>query len=158
MIEAFARRPEADVIFGDGKVIDGDGAPLGFSLSASKFSRYRYLLGATMVCQPATFFRKEIYRATDGFNLQNSTCWDGELLLDMSERGATFVHTPQFLANFRLHDASITGSGRMQEAFYSYKNSLFEQRLHRKKRLSDKVLMWVFRIENRLKKALRKKA
>lgn len=68
-----------------------------------------------MVLQQSTFYRREAFHAVGGFNVQNRTSWDAELLLEMAMAGMPLAHVPGYWSVFRIHDQSITGSQRMKD-------------------------------------------
>ena len=67
--------------------------------------------GGCTVIQQSTFIRKDAFRKTGGFNSNNRTSWDGELLIDLGLCNAKFQLIPDVLGNFRLYDGSISGGG-----------------------------------------------
>ena len=68
---------------------------------------------ATRWLQQATFFRREAFRLSPGFNTENRTSWDGELFVSMVHMGATVGYIDADLAAFRIHNESISGTGRL---------------------------------------------
>ncbi len=56
------------------------------------------------------YFRREVFLAAGDFNVCNHTCWDGELLLDMSLAGMRFGRCQENLGLFRLYKGSISGA------------------------------------------------
>jgi glycosyltransferase involved in cell wall biosynthesis len=108
--EAAARYPNAAAIYADGYVADANGVISRHVVSLDPFSARRFVYGGCLVLQQSTFYRAEAFRAVNGFNPENKTSWDGELLLDMALRNMQFVHVPGYWSIFRIHDESITGS------------------------------------------------
>lgn len=103
---------EAQVICGNGVMIDGDGALLR-PIATSRFSLAALGHGAMTFVQQANFFRSRVFTGVGGFNAANRTCWDAELLIDMAVSGARVVNVPDRLGAFRLYGETITGSGRL---------------------------------------------
>lgn len=124
--DAFQRRPRLDVISGCGFFVDAQGRYLK-PIIPSNLNARRYVLGAVTVFQQGTFFRHNYFERVGGFNTDNQTCWDGELFLDMALAGAQFGTIGRDLALFRLHDASITGSGRLNERYAQDCERLFKK-------------------------------
>lgn len=111
----FRAMPAADVIYGNGVLIDAHDAARSW-LRSDPWSIYALTLGVAQVVQPATFFRSSAYDRTTGFNAQNLTCWDTELMVDMALAGCRIMQVMPVLAAFRLHPESISGSGKGRSA------------------------------------------
>ena len=88
-----------------------------------------YAHGEANIIQQATFFRRGVFEKVGGFNVNNRTCWDGELLVDMALAGARFKRTKEVFGAFRIYGDSITGSGRLRESL-----------LRDEKRIKEKIL------------------
>lgn len=116
MVKGFTEMPGSDVICGHGVVLDPTGQPL-YKEFSYRFTLRGGLAGCSTVLQQATFFRASAFRLAGGFNIENSTCWDLELLVDMVLQGARVSLLNEFIGGFRLHDDSITGSGRLAEKY-----------------------------------------
>lgn len=112
--ERFAERPETDVICGNGVLLDERGTVLR-PLRTSRFSLRALAHGAMTFVQQGNYFRREAFARAGGFNVDNRTCWDGELLVDMALAGARVRNVPDRLGGFRLYGETISGSGRMVE-------------------------------------------
>ncbi len=108
---AFQRHPEADVIYGHGYLVDENDAILR-RLRSAPFNLRRALHGAGVIVQQATFFRRDAFRQIGGFNTENRSCWDYELLVDFALAKKVFLRVDRYWGAFRLHPESITGSGR----------------------------------------------
>ncbi len=104
---AFEQHPEADVISGNGHIIDKQGLPVR-RLYSDRFSLWGYLYGGVVLLQQSTFFRARAFEQAGGFNVENRTCWDGELWLDMALAGKRFQRVNGFWSGFRVYDGSIT--------------------------------------------------
>jgi hypothetical protein len=122
----FQRHPEVDLVMGNGKKIDGEGNHLK-DIKARNFSVHRYLHGGTRWLQQSTFFKRETYLSSPKFNLDNRTCWDGELLVNLVNQGAKVGYINSDLSAFRIHNTSISGSGRMMDAYLRDCNRIFRQ-------------------------------
>lgn len=70
-----------------------------------------------MIFQHSTFIRGNFYRKHLSFNEKNTTCWDGEILVDAAIKGARFNRHPIFTALFRVHEDSITGSQKRRDKY-----------------------------------------
>lgn len=59
--------------------------------------------GIIHVCQQTCFFRRRVYEAVGGLNLDLHCVMDGDLWLRMFRHGTTWGHIPRYLAAFRQH-------------------------------------------------------
>lgn len=114
--DVFGRTPDVDVVYGDGWIIDGDDR-VSRHFESTPWGLRRCLYGGVSVLQQSTFFRREVFDRTAGFNTLNVTCWDGELLVDLALAGARFRHVRADWAAFRLHAEGISGSGRLEARY-----------------------------------------
>lgn len=142
---AFKQHPTAGAISGCGYFIDAAGQRIK-PIVPSKFTARRYALGAVTLFQQGTFFKKSAFIEVGGFNKDNKTCWDGELFLDIAMTGKRFFTIPNDVALFRIHDASITGSGRLNEPYARDSERLFSKVFMRNRSHSDKYLMLFARL------------
>lgn len=111
----FSARPDVDAILGNGILINADGK-LRRRVKTSPFNLKTFALSAMTFCQQGHFFRRSAFAASGGFNIENRTCWDIELLVDMALAGTHMVNVPEQFGAFRLYGDTITGSGRLAEA------------------------------------------
>jgi glycosyltransferase involved in cell wall biosynthesis len=112
---AFERRPQADFISGCGYFIDAAGRRMGRVVPTRLRITY-YVYGACTIFQQGTFFKRHCLQRVGGLNGENRTCWDAELFLDFARAGLRHEVIYDELACFRLHESSITVSGRLREA------------------------------------------
>lgn len=113
----FQKRPEVDVLCGAIRIIRSDGLPRLRTEIAERFDPRQFLAGVCVVGQQGTFFRRNAFARAGGFNPKNKTCWDAELLVDLSLTGSRFDVLHRVLGNFRLHSESISGSGRLNAQY-----------------------------------------
>ena len=137
-VEALRRHPEADVVIGHGFIVDAAGKVLRRFRSAP-FTTWRFARGAAVAMQQSTFIRASAFRATAGFNVENRTSWDAELLLDMALAGARVRIVEGDWSLFTLHADSITGTGRLSEAYLADRRRCFRRVAGRNPRPSDRV-------------------
>ena len=135
----FAERPVADVLCGNGMMIDAAGRTIR-PIATSRFSLTAFGHGAMTFVQQGNFFRREAFAAAGGFNAANRTCWDAELLIDMARAGARVVNVPDRLGAFRLYGDTITGSGRLAAQTRIDFARLAEKALGRPPRRSDAIV------------------
>jgi hypothetical protein len=107
----------------------------------------RYLYGGTRWLQQSTFFRREAFQLSRGFNAENRTSWDGELFVSMAQMGANAGYIDADLAAFRIHDASISGTGRLLDAYGEDCRRIFRQIRGRDWRVTDDLIRFFYRIE-----------
>ena len=105
----FSAMPEVDSLHGNGLLIDENGETRR-RIATSPVNMVDFGHGAMTFVQQAHFFRPRVF---PGFNIDNRTCWDAELLVDMAVAGARFANVPDRLGAFRLYGNTITGSGRL---------------------------------------------
>ena len=103
-------------MFGDGLRVDLDGR-VTRKMFSYPWGLRSYLYGGCPIVQQSTFFKKSAFDSTAGFNIENTTCWDGELLVDMALAGARFKDVRHTLGAFRVYANSISGSGRLEEQY-----------------------------------------
>jgi glycosyltransferase involved in cell wall biosynthesis len=105
----FTAMPDVDSLHGNGLLIDEHGTTRR-RISTSAVNMTDFGHGVMTFVQQAHFFRASVF---PGFNIDNRTCWDAELLVDMAVAGARFANVPDRLGAFRLYGDTITGSGRL---------------------------------------------
>lgn len=113
---AFEREPGTDVVYGHGIMVDAEGRGI-CRIFSDRWDLERALYGRCVVVQQGTFYRAEAFERAGGFNEANRTCWDAELLVDLATAGAKFRRIDEAMGAFRIHRASITGSGRLEAAY-----------------------------------------
>jgi glycosyltransferase involved in cell wall biosynthesis len=109
----FALDPGADVVAGHGYFARASGE-LGRPLFSDAWSVRRFMYGACVLVQQATFFRRSAFERAGGFRQSGSLCWDMELWADLARTGARFRSLDAHIAAFRLHDESITGRASLR--------------------------------------------
>lgn len=105
---------------------------------------------SAVMFQQATFFPASAYKDVGGFNIENPTCWDYELFLRFLQRGLKHDVIAEKLAAFRLHETSISGSGRLTQRHYAELDRLFKEVYGRPRGPLDKTLTWILRIQREL--------
>jgi GT2 family glycosyltransferase len=116
VLRYFEKHPDVDVLCCAIRIIDEQGRPSIRRRTPDRIDLRRYAYETCYFWQQATFFRREAFLKTGGFNLSSRTAWDGELVVDMALAGCRFAYTNKLLGDFRIYDDSITGSGRLREA------------------------------------------
>lgn len=136
----FTAHPAASVVCGDGVVINADGRVLRIGRS-STIGRRRSSYRISTTFQPSLFVRAEAFRAVRGFNTENTTCWDGELLVDLAIAGYLSVHSYRLWSAFTLHDQSISGTGRLEVQFERDRLRLFSKAMGRSATMLDRSII-----------------
>ncbi|MDP1663604.1 MAG: glycosyltransferase family 2 protein [Methylobacter sp.] len=142
----FERNPQADVVCGSGFKVDAVDRVIK-RMMPTRFSKRLFIYGAVTLFQQGVFFRKSAFVETRGFNKDNRTCWDGELLLDMAINGRKFGVLYEDVATFRIHETSISGSGRLVELYRNDCNRLFMKAMRREMNVLDRLLIPIYRLE-----------
>ncbi len=112
----FLANPSCGLLSGGAYRVRADGTPLPIiprAYTLGKRSSYRRMLfyGQDGVWQPATFWRADVYRATDGVDAALKYVMDRDLYLKML-RITKMGRLPLILAAFREHDQSKTTTMR----------------------------------------------
>lgn len=137
--EVLQANADNDVVYADGWIIDEDDRIIRH-FESTQWGLRRYLCGGVNVLQQSTFFRRVAFDRTSGFNAFNTTCWDGELLVDLALAGATFRHISADWSAFRLHHGGISGSGRLEVQYEEDQRRFVARALGRGPRPIDPVL------------------
>jgi glycosyltransferase involved in cell wall biosynthesis len=113
-VSAMQLRRRADLIFGHSYIVDQNGKTVRRSRSVP-FTLRGYAYGSVVVMQQSTFFRRAAFEGVGGFNESNRVSWDGELLVDIAQRGGRLEMADDFWSIFAIYPNSITGSGKFQQ-------------------------------------------
>lgn len=97
------------------------------SVTPSRMTLNSCLYGACTVFQQGTFFPAAMFHQIGGFNTNNRTCWDGELFADFLAAGYPHTVISGALAVFRLHEDSISGTGRLEKAYRDERKRIFKK-------------------------------
>jgi glycosyltransferase involved in cell wall biosynthesis len=139
MAEALSKDPRLDVVYSNGRVLDADGNFIKRIYSARRFTAALHARGLATLVQQASCMRTAKLRAVGGFNKANRTSWDGEAFFDIALAGGRFARIWDEWGVFRLHPGSISGSGRLTEAYRSDCARLFERAFGRQASLRDRL-------------------
>jgi glycosyltransferase involved in cell wall biosynthesis len=139
VVSEFRRQPEVDVVSGHCLVVNEAGRVLRRSFS-DPFDLTAFAYGACVLMQPSTFFRRRIFLAAGGFNPDNRSAWDGELIAQMARAGGRFALLERDLSAFRVHPGSISGSRRLDADIVAYQERMFRLIRGRGRRRYDTLL------------------
>jgi glycosyltransferase involved in cell wall biosynthesis len=116
----------------------------------------RHMLNRSAVMfQQTTFFPASAFRKAGGFNIKNTTCWDYELFLKFLLDGLIHEVIPNDLAVFRLHEGSISGSGRLTDCYLNDLDRIFTDVCGRQRNLLDKCLTYCLRLKREASRRLK---
>lgn len=146
----FHKNSKVDVVSGNCFIIDTNDKILRKCFS-DKFSKLMYAYIEATLIQPSTFFKKECFDKTNGFNINNHCCWDDELFVEMGINCSIFHNTNDFLSCFRLHSKSITSTKLLYDIKKQYNDRKFLRIMARKKNLIDILLKGFFKIIKNIK-------
>ncbi len=138
-VSAFESHRDADIVVGHGYIVDGDGNVVRHFRSAP-FTPWRFAHGAAVVMQQSTFFKASAYKLTGGFNIENRTSWDAELLLEMGLAGAKVKVVEDDWSVFAIYADSISGSQRMADESLVNHRRYFEMVMGREQRPADALM------------------
>lgn len=141
----FIAWPDIDVISGGAYVIDENGIK-NRRLWSDPVNRLGLANGGSLLIQPSTFFRRTAFLKTTGFNPENLSNWDGELVVDMFDAGARFRQVNQALSGYRVHKESITGSAKLNSRIQEYGRRMYTRLTGREPGFEARVLTQFFRI------------
>lgn len=75
-----------------------------------------YGLGLSFLFQQSVVIRTSASQNL-WFNVENRSCWDGEFFVDLMLNDNKVVGADWIIGEFRVHDDSITGSGRLEKIY-----------------------------------------
>ena len=145
----FQQHPECDIAFGNGRIVNGKGEQLRH-VKARDVTVRRFFCGGSRWLQQSTFFRREAFLRSPKFNIENRTCWDGELFVNLVNQGAVAGYIGEDLAGFRIHRSSISGTGRMLQVFREDFSRIFRDIQRRNWSLRDDLWQFLYRSEGAL--------
>jgi len=108
VVSFISKYPNYDFYYGRG-FMSYDSFENRFKVYSDKFNLNSYRLKAIAIFQQSTFIKSSIFKKIKGFNEENRTHWDGELLVDLALAGATFKRHPFYTGFFRIHQDSLSG-------------------------------------------------
>lgn len=142
----FVGHPEYDLAMGNGYIVDSNGRRVKH-IKARDFTVRRYCYTGTDWLQQSTFFRRETFLRSERFNVENRTCWDGELFVNMVSLGARVGYIDDDLSCFRIYESSITGSARMKGQYRKDLTRTFARYQGHSWGLREELLRQIYRIE-----------
>jgi GT2 family glycosyltransferase len=108
VVRAFEDDPAVDVVHGDGVIVDAGGAPLR-TYRYRRFPSARSLLASPVgPCQPATFFRRALFRQVGGVRTDLHWAMDYDLWLRIWPAARGIRYLPRTLAFQTFHHGAKT--------------------------------------------------
>jgi glycosyltransferase involved in cell wall biosynthesis len=143
--EYFKTRGLQNFVTGQGHTEDSTGRQT--KIRPRPLSLQNMLHRSAVIFQQGTFFPATAYKEVGEFNVSNATCWDYELFLMLLLKGLKHEVIPQDLAVFRLHEGSISGSGRLTEQYLKDLDKLFAEVYGRERGMADRLLTQFLRVK-----------
>jgi glycosyltransferase involved in cell wall biosynthesis len=110
VLEFVQANPDADVVYGGWDYVDAAGQHLR-RMSAIPFDRRILVQQGCYIGSTACFYRRKTTIAEGHLlDIDFGYCMDGEYYARLASLGKQFRHIPKVLADFRLHDQSISQS------------------------------------------------
>lgn len=109
VVDFFADNPSADLVYGNLDFIDEKGVRR-FTLIYPEFSWKRFVgANCSMIGQPAAFWRRSLLEKVGLFDESMKMAADFDFFI-RAGRSGKLMYTPDVLAAFRTHSASLTSS------------------------------------------------
>jgi len=104
-VDVFRLHPETGLLYGDAQYCDPSGNVIGkYRTEAFNFNKLAWF---NFICQPSTFFRKEVYVAVGGLDMDLHYAMDLDLWIRIGKRFPC-QYLPEYLSRYRLHETSKT--------------------------------------------------
>lgn len=101
----FIDHPETGLVYGDAHYCDAAGTVIGrYRTEAYEYAKLAWF---NFICQPSTFFRKEVFDTVGGLDDTLQFAMDYDLWVRIGKR-FTCRHLPVSLSMYRLHESSKT--------------------------------------------------
>lgn len=140
IVREFQNDPQLGIVYGNGIIANAQGTPIKRFFS-DKFSLKGFTLGRVVICQQATFYTREAYQKVGGFNINNHTSWDAELMVDFAKKNIPMKKINTALGVFTYHAASITGSQLLKDESFQNHERIFEKITGRPRTKLDRYLL-----------------
>ncbi len=108
--EAFAQRPEAALVYGEGWYIDEAGQPIEPCRFVRRRFDRRYLVNRDPILQPAAFWRRSLWQQVGPLDESLRWVFDWEWFI-RAHAQAAFHYLPRDLALYRIQPAALTRTG-----------------------------------------------
>ena len=98
--------PAVDVAYGNMYWVDARWKHHRRATPDAIHAAWAYLYGGATLQQPATFWKRELYRHCGEIDASYQFAYDTDLFVRFALRGARFKHVNRFVASFRIHPQS----------------------------------------------------
>ncbi|MCK4386478.1 MAG: glycosyltransferase [Candidatus Pacebacteria bacterium] len=119
----FKENPGVDLIYGDGRIINGKAKTTKISLQPQGTLK-KLLEGDCFIFQPSSFFTKKILTNVEFLNENLHYAMDYDLWIKIFKQGRA-LHFAKLLSNFRIWENSKSGS--QQKQFLSDRKKIFKK-------------------------------
>ena len=109
-VAALGAHPEAAAVYGEGYHVDEAGRVIE-RYPTEPFDMAR-LAQTCFICQPTVFLRREVVERLGYLDESRKYCMDYDLWIRLAHV-SPFVYLPEYLANTRMHAATITNAQRV---------------------------------------------
>jgi hypothetical protein len=118
------------------------------------FNLRLYAYGGVIVMQQSTFFRRQAFEKVGGFNEENRTSWDAELLVDMALSGSRLAMVDDYWSLYAIYSGSITASLKQNRQYHADRARMFRTITGRDYDRTNKLLFRLARVEKWLRNPL----
>jgi glycosyltransferase involved in cell wall biosynthesis len=127
VLDAFAKHPLADVIYGEGDHLDDQERFV--NRHPTEAFHPRRLLESVIMPQPSVFLRREIIERAGGLDESLHYCLDYEYWIRLAGLGVRFQYIPRVLSGTRMHGSAKTVALRL--AMHEEINDMLRRQLGR---------------------------
>lgn len=138
LLDVFTAASAPDVLVTAVDLVDAAGSRLQ-RLRPTPFTARGYAFGRVYAPQQGTFLTRRALELAGGFNVDNRTCWDAELLVDVALAGGIIATQSTVRGCFRLHKGSITGSQVMRKQYERDQDRIFAKVVGRPPHALDRL-------------------
>jgi glycosyltransferase involved in cell wall biosynthesis len=145
-VAALQSRPEVAMVYGHSYIVNRQGEMVRRSHSVP-FNLRRFAYGGVLIMQQSTFIRRQAFEEVGGFNEENRSCWDYELVMDMALRGCKLAMVDEFWSLYAIYPGSITASLNQNRKFETDRARMFRRMTNRDYDKTSRLLFTWARLE-----------
>ncbi len=133
IVEIFEANPDVDIIYGNFNYVDSNNKLLSEQFTIP-FNSCVFIYDFDFICQPASFWRRNVFQKYGNFDENLQYLMDYEFFLRCYKKGVRYKYINKTIANLRLHSDCKTISGQRdfevkyklirQEILNPYQNSI----------------------------------